>query len=147
MSKIPPVKKLGQNLYSSTLKVGNDDGVSILGLLNNGGSLLSFFIADPEFRTSSVLVYETNSQHKINKSNLSHKPYPLVDPSMSHRTLCTYLCHEAGASRFLFKCLYKKLWLQRGWKAGFDLVYTSGRRVPKGCVVGEVQTTGLLLWQ
>lgn len=36
-----------------TLKVGNGDGVSILGLLNAGS--LPFLTTDPESRTSSLL--------------------------------------------------------------------------------------------
>lgn len=43
-------------IFVVTLKVGKGDGVSILGLLN-AGSLLPFFAADPESRTSSLLLY------------------------------------------------------------------------------------------
>lgn len=49
-------KTLTEYIFVVTLKVGKGDGVSILGLLN-AGSLLPFFAADPESRTSSLLLY------------------------------------------------------------------------------------------
>lgn len=58
-------KSLIEYIYR-TLKVGNGDGVSILGLLNTG-SLLLFFTTETESWTSSMLGWNFNIQKLMPK--------------------------------------------------------------------------------